>query len=118
MKASISLKPISVNHAYGTNKYGRRYLVEAGKRFKQDFAWLFKVKVGRIKLDKASKFSVGIKFYFKDKRRRDVDDYGKNLIDSLTGIVWEDDCQIYHLELLKEQGCSEDKIEIEIKPIK
>ena len=41
-------------------------------------------------------------YYFKDKRRRDVANYEKMLVDCLNGIVYEDDCQIVKLTLIKQ----------------
>ena len=38
--------------------------------------------------------SIYIRLYFKDKRVRDVDNWHKISLDSLTGIVWNDDSQI------------------------
>lgn len=34
------------------------------------------------------------RFRYPDRRRRDLDNYLKVLIDALTGIFWDDDCQI------------------------
>ena len=38
--------------------------------------------------------TISIELYFWDKRKRDWDNWHKLSMDSLTGIVWEDDSQI------------------------
>ena len=53
--------------------------------------------MGRIRLE--------VKFMFKDKRKRDIDNYLKVLIDSIKGVLFEDDDQIYELMVTKEIGC-------------
>ena len=45
--------------------------------------------------------SVIVRYYFKDKRKRDVDNFHKALIDGLKGIAFEDDSQIVLLCLEK-----------------
>jgi crossover junction endodeoxyribonuclease RusA len=47
---------------------------------------------------------VTIALYFGDKRRRDIDNWHKILLDSLTGIVWKDDSQIQEMRVTKNIG--------------
>ena len=119
MELSISLpiKAISSNTAYPTGKQGRRYLCAEGKEFKTQVGFTA-LQICRKKNWKCSKskFEVIINFFFKDKRRRDIDDYFKLVIDSLTEIIWEDDSQIIALAGTKSQGV-EDAILINIKTI-
>ena len=48
--------------------------------------------------------------YFKDKRKRDLDNYNKVLIDCLKNKLFEDDDQIYKLYMEKHIGCGFNKI--------
>lgn len=48
------------------------------------------------------KLLVRMELFLPDRRRRDVDNYSKALLDALTHCkVWEDDSQIYRLEIQK-----------------
>lgn len=56
--------------------------------------------------------------FFKDKRRRDVDNYNKLVLDSLEGVVYEDDKQIQKLTVEKRISAEDPRIEIKIIRIK
>ena len=63
---------------------------------------------------------VRIKYYFKDKRRRDPDNYsGKFLQDGLVaaGIIADDSFSHIRLELSAEFGCGADATEIEVEDV-
>lgn len=107
------IKAVSLNQAYPTGKSNRRFLSKKGKEFKE-FIYYYTLNKVRWKLNKKDKFNVSVHFWFKDKKVRDVDNYFKLLIDSLTGILWEDDSQIHILSGQKHQG-KKDNIDIEIK---
>ena len=55
--------------------------------------------------------------YFKDKRKRDLDNYNKVLIDCLKNRLFEDDDQIYQLYMEKYIGCGFNKICINVESI-
>ena len=40
------------------------------------------------------KYSVVVEAYFKDARRRDVDNIAKSVLDGLNGVLWADDHQV------------------------
>jgi crossover junction endodeoxyribonuclease RusA len=42
---------------------------------------------------------VSVRFYFKTKRKRDLDNQNKLILDAFTGIAYEDDNQISALHL-------------------
>jgi Holliday junction resolvase RusA-like endonuclease len=48
--------------------------------------------------------SVSIIFVLPDRRRRDIDNLSKGVLDALTGVVWDDDQQVVHLGLTKLVG--------------
>jgi Holliday junction resolvase RusA-like endonuclease len=85
---TIYLKPISVNQAYSfTNK--KMYMNKDAKEFKNKINELVKDEkkiYGKVKLY--------VEFGFKDKRKRDVDNYLKLFIDSIKNILIEDDSEI------------------------
>ena len=100
MNVFINCTPPSVNHAYKAYR-GRVVLSKQAREFKQivsnslpeDYTKI----IGRVKLE--------VKFMFKDKRKRDIDNYLKVLIDSIKGVLFEDDDQVYELHVVKEIGC-------------
>ncbi len=58
-----------------------------------------------------------IKLFMPDKRRRDIDNYLKALLDSLTGIIYNDDSQIDCLAISREEVTKFGKVEITIRGI-
>jgi len=118
MEFIIPLKAISMNQAYPQGKQGRRYLSQVAKRFKDSVGYyILNQGSGTLQPNTTDKFNVKIGFHFSDKRRRDVDDYFKLLLDSLTGIIWEDDSQIVALTGVKFQPELKDYIHLEIEKI-
>lgn len=88
--------PPSINHMYGQTKTGRRFLSKKGKDYKESV----KSIVGDVNiLD--GEIEMTIIYYFGDNRRRDVTNYDKALLDSLSGVVYNDDCQIQKITLEK-----------------
>ena len=107
MQIFIKSCPPSVNHSYRAYR-GRVVLSKQAREFKElvlnnipeDYTKI----IGRVKLE--------VKFMFKDKRKRDIDNYLKVLIDSIKGTLFEDDDQIYELMVVKELGCAHEGVEI------
>ena len=113
---TVKLKAISLNKAYPTGHSGRRYLCEEGAAFKKSVYYQVLNKIPW-RADKDDRFAVEIDFCFKDRRRRDIDDYFKLLLDALTdAVVWLDDSQIIKLTGRKEQG-RENSITINISKV-
>jgi len=108
----IPIMACSVNKYYRTWQ-GRVLISKDGREFKKQVDLLLNnyIKVyGKIKLT--------IILYFKDKRKRDLDNYNKVLIDCLKNKLFEDDDQIYQLYMEKHIGCGEDKICVEVEEFK
>lgn len=47
---------------------------------------------------------VHLRFFYKDNRKHDIDNYQKLTIDALTDLVWADDNQIVELHSIKEKA--------------
>ena len=92
---TIKGNPISVNALYR----GRRFLTQEGKAIKAQYGWSAKRQWKKKPL--TGNVSVIINVYFNDKRRHDIDNILKGILDSLTGIVWEDDSHITSLHVHK-----------------
>lgn len=104
----VNIKPISINAAYRF-KNNNMYMTKEAKEFKKIINEKYKEyeKInGKVKLY--------VKFYFKDKRKRDVDNYLKLFIDSIKDILINDDSEIENI-YAKKYICNEYKIEFKIK---
>lgn len=99
-------KPVSVNDLYT----GRRFLTKEGREIKQSMGWRIKNqwKNGIIK----GEVAVRIDLFYSDRRKRDIDNPTKAILDSLTMIVFDDDSQVVDLHITKNVG--EDRAEISI----
>ena len=107
----LPIMACSVNKYYRSWK-GRVLISKDGKEFKKElelYLTNYEKILGKIKLN--------IILHFKDKRKRDVDNYAKVLIDCLKNKLFEDDDQIYQLYMEKHIGTGYNQISIEIIPL-
>lgn len=84
--------PPSVNACYRSIPRGRicaNILSKQGREYK---ARIERLLGSEVPTDK--RLMVQIRLFMPDKRRRDIDNYNKILLDSLTGKIWVDDSQI------------------------
>lgn len=98
---TVNETPISLNNAYPSRKRGGRFLTPEGERFKNLVGLNAKVAKNKINEELEGPYEVTIDFHFKDKRKRDIDNYAKLILDSMTGIIWDDDSEIHALHLYK-----------------
>jgi len=114
IKLELSAMPPSVNSLW-VNKHRGRYKSKRGKEFEEIACSELKSQFRYKPL--ASSLKIYIKLYFKDKRKRDIDNYNKAILDSMTEIVYEDDSQIEELNVKKLVGCGFNKVEIEVEEL-
>ncbi len=57
---------------------------------------------------------IKVDLFFGDRRRRDIDNYGKILLDSFEGLILEDDKQIQKMTITKSIDKDNPRIELEI----
>jgi len=88
--------PPSVNGMY---RGGRRYLTRQGKEIKQSIAW--ELTAQRDGALQSGDVAMNVIFYFPDKRKRDIDNCLKALLDCCTGVLYHDDSQIIELHVYK-----------------
>lgn len=106
-------EPKSSQHIY---KYHCRfgfpsgYMSAEGKDLKYDYQIQAKSQWKNKPMDYP--LVVNIRLYFKRGGKHDIDNYGKILLDSLTGIVWSDDSQIEQMIVSKFIDKSNPRIEI------
>jgi Holliday junction resolvase RusA-like endonuclease len=56
--------------------------------------------------------SLSITFFFKTKRKRDLDNQNKLVLDALANIIYNDDAQIAELHLIRRYDANFPRIEI------
>ena len=107
----LPIMACSVNKFYRSWQ-GRVLISKDGREFKKEVELLlnnYEKILGKIKLT--------LILYFKDKRKRDLDNYNKVLIDCLKNKLFEDDDQIYQLYMEKHIACGFNKICIGVESI-
>lgn len=109
-KLTLETLPISTNAIYR----GRRFLTNKGKANKLKMAWEVKGQWRGVPISGA--VYVEVSLFWPDKRRHDVDNI-KALLDSLSGILYEDDSQIEHLVVKKAVDKGRPRVEIIIAPL-
>lgn len=105
--------PPSVNTYYRRGQ-NTTYLTKKGKEFKNN---MLNHLLGVLKYKEKpleNRLKVSIELNFKEKRKRDVDNYNKAILDSFNNIIWKDDEQIDELTTKKSYGNKENKIVIMI----
>lgn len=108
-KIVLTGAPISTQHAYGQTG-NRRYMTTKAKNLKESYQWEAKSQWKDEPLE--CDLFVDIVLYFKDKRRRDWDNWHKISQDSLEGIVYKDDSQIQEAHVIKAIDKNNPRIEI------
>lgn len=112
MKLVLEGVPRSTNHIYKFFR-SRMYMTAAGTTLKKSYQLQAKHQMG-FKSPTANPIALKIILFFNDKRKRDIDNYNKILLDSMSGIVYEDDVQIQMLTIIKQYDKKQPRIEIEI----
>lgn len=117
MTITLSGQPQSTNHIYKSACIAGRasvYMSAAGKALKEAYQWEAKSQWDGEPL--SGPVEVAITLFHGDKRARDLDNYGKVLLDALTGIVWLDDKQIMRMTVVKAYDKTRPRVEVEIIP--
>ena len=95
----LSGEPLSTNHIYKPCNKGI-VMTREGKDMKEDYQWQIKSQyVGGKPVP--GNATVTIRLHFATRRVKDIDNYNKLILDSFTGLVWEDDGQIQELTISK-----------------
>ena len=107
--------PPTVNSYYGTARSGVKYVTRKGRQFRDEVEKALMEQVGRMELDYGIHLEVVL--HPPDGRRRDLDNYMKALLDACTiGGLWEDDCLIHQLSILRGEVIKGGKTQLEINP--
>lgn len=103
--------PPTINSYYKKSRSHVR-LSDKGRQFREEVSGSLLAQLGSsFVLPFEAPYSITIVFYPPDKRRRDIDNMVKPLLDAITHAgIWEDDCLVNHLEIyrgtmVKPSGC-------------
>lgn len=110
----IPFRPDSVNTHWRTSKYRGQYLSKAGRQFRDNVQNFIKTQKH---ITFTGKIKVNIELYFKDNRKKDIDNYFKAILDSFNGFLYTDDSFIYELKSTKKLGCDRDYFVIEVEEL-
>lgn len=96
--------PPSVNHYYMRTKFGMA-IGARGKAFRLEAIYLCNREVLKAeRFGAGQRLHVSVAAFAPDRRKRDLDNLNKCLLDALTHAgVYVDDSQIDHLELIRKQ---------------
>jgi crossover junction endodeoxyribonuclease RusA len=97
-------------------KHGIFYMTKRGKDTKLAYQIQAKNQWKRQLL--TGDIEIKAEYYFKDKRKHDIDNFTKLWVDSLIGIVYQDDSQIKKLTIEKHYCPGDPRIELFIHEFK
>lgn len=108
---TLLTKPLPVNQKH-VFAHGRLILTQKYRETKEAMQWEVRsVWKGEPLQDDVT---LNVMFYYGDSRKRDIDAYLKILLDSMSGIVYEDDAQITELHVFKDIDKSEPRTVIQV----
>ena len=108
MRLTLEGKPVSVNQLYR----GRRFLTERGRLMKEDYYYQARAQYKGPILQ--GPLAIQVHVHFRSGKTCDLDNALKASLDSLTGVLWEDDRQIVELHAYKHQDKERPRIEVEV----
>ena len=108
-------EPLSTQHIYGSNGRGGRFLTQKARDKKEEYGWEAKTQWSYGVQSRP--FSIRVDFFFKSKRKYDLENANKLVLDALIGIVYEDDSQIDELHLVRHHDPARPRIEITVIPL-
>lgn len=117
MTITLEGEPKSTQHIYRSACKGRfptTYMTREGKQIKNTYQWEAKEQWSGPPIAPHIDIRLQVHFFFKDHRRRDLDNQNKLILDALNGIVYEDDSQIAELILRRGYDAEHPRVEVTI----
>lgn len=112
-RCTVPGTPPSTNTLYPRGTFnGRRFLSNKGREYKKQVEEISRKRFPHEPYTGTLKYF--IRLYFGDRRRRDNANYEKCLIDSLQGIVFEDDTQFKVTKIEKHYDPESPRVEVDI----
>ena len=109
--------PPSINHYYGYRAFGKavsKYVSKKGKEFK---ALLNQMALATRQGPLEGDLRMTMHLQFPTRRRCDIDNYCKSVLDALNGVYYEDDSQITELNITKSYKKNEPQTRIFLEAI-
>lgn len=116
MEITLLGEPKSTSHIYKMTcrgKFASMYMSKEGKDIKESYQWQAKSQWKKKPL--IEDLEISIKLFFGTKRKVDIDNFNKLILDSLTGICYVDDSQIQKATIEKHYDKNNPKTQITIK---
>ena len=105
--------PPTINSYYKMTQAGQRYLDKSVRVFRQKVADTVNEQAPGLCLDCGLFMEVYL--FMPDRRKRDVDNYMKGLLDALTEAgLWEDDSQVHQLHIYRGEVIKGGLVRIEL----
>ena len=92
--------PVSVNQAYERGRGHHLFMTDMAHDWKETVFWSCKNQFKKPLI--VDELRLDITLFFTNKRRRDIDNYLKLLLDGMTGVVFKDDSQIQEYTIRKQ----------------
>lgn len=108
-------KPLSTGSIYRyacVGRYPRLYMTHEGKAIKKTYSAQAQAQWDIPPV--SAPIALEANFYFQTNGKKDLDNHLKLLLDSLIGIVYEDDSQIVQLTLTKQVDKNDPRIEVTV----
>lgn len=115
MELILKGNPQSTQHIYKMTcrgKFATMYMSKEGKDLKESYQWQLKSQYKKKPL--TGEIDLRVELFFGDERKRDIDNYNKILLDSMSGIIFEDDSQIQSMLIIKNKDKRNPRIEIQV----
>ena len=97
----ITINIISLSYyQYLTQNRFRKYITKKGREYKgiiEDTLTEFMID----KIRKTGNIRISLVFYFNNRRKNDIDNFAKPILDFMSDIIYEDDKQIIELNVKK-----------------
>ncbi len=112
------IKPCSYYQYLTTNRYRRKYITKKGREYKEAVEDIFVAYMEDKEMIKGN-CKLDIVFYFNNKRKNDLDNFIKPVMDFMSDIIYEDDKLVVDLRIRKYviDKHSPSKIIINVEPL-
>ena len=109
------LQPVSY-YKYLSGNAHRKFITAVGRKYKEELIRGCREVIGDTP-PSSGIVSVCITFTFGNKRKNDLDNFAKPILDCLGGVLYGDDRQIHHLNLIKKYKKNDPSIIISMEEI-
>lgn len=87
--------PVSTNDLYGHNRFGGFWKTKEAKEWEQAIGW--GAKQAGVRVEESRGVRLSILYCHHGRKRKDLDNIMKVVMDGLNGVAWRDDRQIEEL---------------------